>query len=168
MESQKSRRRSRWWLLTAIFAVSTLLYFGPELVTLACGNSVIALGDSMSPTIANGQRLTVDRDAYLSSDPERGDIVLLKHKETQVIRHAKRIIGLPGETITIEDGAVFIDGARLEESYLPPGTITDSEKREFEIPEDFFFFLGDNRAVSADSRLWGPTSRDWISAKVLL
>ncbi len=168
MESQKSRRRSRWWLLTAIFAVSTLVYFGPELVKLACGNSVIALGESMSPTIANRQRLTVDRDVYLSSDPERGDIVVLKHAERQILQNAKRVVGLPGETITIEGGAVFVDGAKLDEPYLPPGTLTDSKKRRFEIPEDSYFVLGDNRAVSADSRLWGPVARDWISAKVLL
>jgi len=168
MESQKSRRRSRWWLLTAIFAVSAALYFSPDLLSLACGDSVTALGGSMEPTIVNRQRLTVDRDVYLSSDPERGDIVLLKHAERQILQNAKRVVGLPGETITIEGGAVFVDGVRLEEPYLAPGTLTDSEKREFKIPEDSYFVLGDNRTFSSDSRLWGPVARDWISAKVLL
>jgi signal peptidase I len=168
MESQKSRRRSRWWLLTAIFAVSTLVYFSPDLLSLACGDSVTALGESMEPTIVNRQRLTVDRDVYLASDPERGDIVLLKHAERQILQNAKRVIGLPGETITIEGGAVFVDGVKLEEPYLALGTTTDSEKREFKIPEDSYFVLGDNRSFSADSRLWGPVARDWISAKVLL
>ncbi len=168
MKSRRIHKRSRWRLLLAIFAASTLLYFAPEMLSLALGDDVIALGESMSPTIENRQRLPVDPDAYLSSGPERGDIVLLKHAERQIMRNAKRIVGLPGETITIEGGAVFVDGVKLDEPYLPPGRLTESEQREFNIPGDSYFVLGDNREFSADSRLWGPVARDWISAKVLL
>jgi signal peptidase I len=167
VDTQKGRRRRRLWLLVAILAVSALVYYGPDLITISCGDTVIALGKSMEPTITNGDRLTIDRDAYLDSGPERGDIVLLTHKESQIVRNAKRVIGLPGETITIA-GVVFVDGIQLEEPYLAPGTFTSSELKEFVVPENHYFVLGDNRPNSGDSRHWGPIPSDWISAKVLL
>ena len=168
METQKSRRGIRLWWLVVIVGLGALVYFGPELVSLSCRDSVIALGSSMEPTIGNGQRLAIDPDAYLEADPERGDIALLKHGETQKLRNAKRIIGLPGETVTISGGGVFIDGVELEEPYLPDGTYTQSKVEELTVPEDHYFVLGDNRKDSIDSRQWGPIPRDWISAKVLL
>lgn len=66
----------------------------------------------------------------------------------------KRVIGLPGDTVSFEDGNVYINGKRYEEDYLPAGTITDSTEGEYTVPEDCFFVLGDNRLYSYDSRLW--------------
>ncbi len=158
----------RRWLFAAILIVSVLVYFSPAIVSLSCGNTVIVLGKSMEPTIMDGDRVTVDREAYMDADPERGDIVLLKHDETQLIQNGKRIIGLPGETITFEGGAVYVDGVKLDEPYLAPGTRTESEIKEFRIPSGSYFVLGDNRQGSADSRLWGTIPVSAIRGKILL
>jgi signal peptidase I len=118
----------------------------------------------MEPTIMNGQVCTVDKGVYLTSDPKRGDVVLFVINADSFMN---RVIGLPGETITIEDGAVYIDGTILDEPYLPDGTITESDTKEFKVPNNYYFVMGDNRTQSFDSRTGGSIPIDIIEAKVL-
>ena len=110
--------------------------------------------NSMENTIMAGSRVVVLRPAYLFSDPKRGDIVVFKYPDDETQNYAKRIIGLPGETIEIRDGLVYVNGFEepLEEDYLketPTGSYGP-----YEVPEDSYFMLGDNREVSEDSRFW--------------
>ena len=77
----------------------------------------------------------------------------------------KRVIGLPGETITLKDNHVFVNGKQLEESYLPAGTVTQpicNQTTEFKIPADHVLVLGDNRTNSTDGRCFGPIDEDTI------
>jgi len=78
-----------------------------------------------------------------------------------------RVIGLPGETIIIEDGAVHVDGTIINEPYLPEGTTTESDTKEFIVLEDFYFLMGDNRMQSYDSRNFGSIPLDTIESRVL-
>lgn len=111
-------------------------------------------GSSMESTLSDGDNLIVDKITYRFHDPERFDIIVFLYKYEKNTFYIKRIIGLPGETVQIdEEGDIYIDGEVLEESYgrevmLNPGEAEDPIKLE----EDEYFVLGDNRNASSDSR----------------
>jgi signal peptidase I len=124
---------------------------------------------SMEPTLmgeGRRDRVVVNRLAYQWGEPGRGDIIVFEVPEGEpsisvdgqpVKDLIKRVVGLPGETVELRDGEVFIDGEKLDEPYLPEGTRTDPSdpsKSTFVIPEDCVFVLGDNRTASRDARYW--------------
>lgn len=109
---------------------------------------------SMIPTIQINDRLFGNRLAYINSEPERGDIVVFPWPDNEEETYIKRIIGLPGETINIIDGKVYINDSEepLEEPYLketPYGSFGP-----YVVPEGCYFVMGDNRNFSKDSRYW--------------
>lgn len=110
---------------------------------------------SMETTIPTKSLLVGWRLPYVVSDPlpERGDIVTFWSEEMDRVL-VKRVIGLPGETVSIKDGFVYINGEKLDEDYLPVSGITQSEKTAFEVPAGHIFAMGDNRTGSLDSRYW--------------
>jgi len=149
--------------------ISIVLLLGIGLILgLACSffleTEIEFAGINMEPTIMDGQVCTIEETAYIASDPKRGDVVLFIINTESFL---SRVIGLPGETITIEDGAVYIDGTIFNEPYLPDGTITESDTKEFKVPDNFYFLMGDNRTQSNDSRTGGSIPLDIIEAKAL-
>lgn len=111
---------------------------------------------SMEPTMYENNYILLNRQAYNLGEPKRGDIVVFhtgmtleNGKEKMLI---KRVIGLPGETISVKEGNVYIDGQLLEENYIKDG-YTDGFVDNQTIPEGKMFVMGDNRLVSVDSRL---------------
>ena len=134
------------WLLIAMLILSI------SILSLGCttDETLNISGDYMAPTITHGQSVTLERNAYGDEGPQRWDIILIRVTQDQGI--PLRVIGLPGETITIEDGAVYVNEFLLVEPYLPPGTITESDVTVFNVPSDNYFVLGDNRAQAVDSR----------------
>lgn len=126
---------------------------------------------SMVPTLKVDDRLIGFRLAYLFSEPQRGDVVIFEHSLSEGVEKeilVKRIIGIPGDEILINDGGVFVNGERLSEDYLaaPMNTLSSLE---FTVPEDSYFMMGDNRNVSYDSRMWQNTyvTRDEIIARAV-
>ena len=109
-------------------------------------------GISMEPTLHEGQFVIVNRLAYRWQDPERGDIIVFHFPLDEGRRFIKRVIGLPGDTVAIEEGQIFVNGRRLSEPY-----ITDAPRYsgEWIVGEDELFVLGDNRNNSSDSQNWG-------------
>lgn len=107
---------------------------------------------SMIPTIQIGDRLIGNRLAYLFSDPKRGDIVIFPYPDDESQIYIKRVIGLPGETIEIVDGVLYIDGAAYEEDYL--NEPMEGSFGPFTVPEGHYFMMGDNRNHSWDARYW--------------
>ncbi|MDE7061058.1 MAG: signal peptidase I [Lachnospiraceae bacterium] len=108
---------------------------------------------SMISTIQIDDRLIGNRLAYLFSNPKRGDIVIFPYPDNEKETYIKRIVGLPGETIEIVEGVLYIDGKVYEEPYL-----NEPMKKEncgpFLVPEGHYFMMGDNRNHSWDSRYW--------------
>ncbi len=123
---------------------------------------------SMIPTITEGNRIIGNRLAYINSDPKRGDVVVFYYPDDETQKYIKRIIGLPGETVYIEHGTVYIDGQPIDESdYLT--VETSGVSGPFTVPEGCYFMMGDNRNSSWDSRFWNNTfvSKDKIIAKAM-
>lgn len=116
---------------------------------------------SMQPTLQVGDRVLVNKLSYDVHSVHRGDIVVFKRPANDyspgVKDLIKRVIGLPGETISAHGGSVYVDGRLLRESWLPKGETTGSFPPTF-VPSGRYFMMGDNRGDSADSRIIGPVS----------
>ena len=146
-------------------------------VTLALKNYVIINADvptgSMENTIMPGDRLIGNRLAYVKEEPQRGDIVIFQYPDNEEELYVKRVIGLPGETVDIKDGYIYINGATepLCEDYLKEDWTVATGTYHFEIPEDgAYLVLGDNRNDSWDARYWTNTYvySDKILGKAIL
>ncbi|MDE7326465.1 MAG: signal peptidase I [Lachnospiraceae bacterium] len=158
IEYQKGRRRRRRrsaaakffiWVLQ-IAAVIFLAWFVINVVL----EKTSVLGDSMEETLSDGDSIIVNKFAYLFKKPERGDVIVFKQSGSEHDYYdLKRIVGLPGETIQIKEGAVYINGQEIKEKVncermLIPGLAKDP----FTLEEGEYFVLGDNRNNSEDSR----------------
>ena len=152
------------WLLQIIivcgFAFVFVWYFGQRVSTI---------GDSMNPVLENGDVVLVNRIVYDASSPKRGDIIIFRPNGNENMHfYIKRIIGLPGETVQIIDGLIYIDGEIYEEDYEVT-EITDPglANEEITLAGDEFFVLGDNRENSEDSRMAdvGNVKRSEIEGK---
>lgn len=114
----------------------------------------ISPGESMENTILQGETVSFDRNAYKDNSPERYDVVLFKWPDNPNEKFIGRIIGLPGETITIQGGKAYAGNSDepLDDSFCPEEPVGDFGP--YEVPEDAYFVLGDNRNYSKDSRFW--------------
>jgi signal peptidase I len=137
------------------------------LINLFLAQATRVYGSSMEPNLHTDQRLVVEKVSYRLHGPRRGDVVVLRMPEHGPELLIKRIVALPGETIDIRHGTVYIDQQALEEPYLIRST--DSTFAPTTVPEGDVFVLGDNRGASNDSRVFGPVpidrivGRAWIS-----
>ncbi len=132
-------------------------------------NSKVPSG-SMENTIMTNDRVIGSRLSYLFADPERGDIVIFHYPDNEKVYFVKRVIGLPGDTVDIYGGHVYLNGSQepLMEEYIREPMVPDIPMH-FEVPEDCYFMLGDNRNYSKDARFWTNTyvKKEKIIAKVL-
>ncbi|MCD8301176.1 MAG: signal peptidase I [Clostridiales bacterium] len=118
-------------------------------------NATVPSG-SMEDTIMTSDRLIGFRFSYWFKDPRRGDIVLFSYPVDPSETYIKRVIGLPGETVDIRDGKIYINDSEtpLNEDYLPEEWYWENDGYHFEVPEGCYLVLGDNRNNSADARVW--------------
>jgi len=122
---------------------------------------------SMSPTLLVGDRVIVNKLEYKFKPVKRGDIVAI-YSPLEKKNLVKRVIGLEGEVISFSpDGEVFINGEEIQEPYLPENFTASYDDSEYEINENEYFVMGDNRNNSADSRVFGPISSEKIFGKVI-
>jgi signal peptidase I len=138
-------------------------------------------GSSMEPNFSNHQYLIINEIGYRFNNPARGDVIVMKYPKDRTQFFIKRVIGLPGETVSIDNGRVTIindehkSGVTLPESYLPTEGLTFQHntsivggKKTITLKDDEYFMMGDNRLASSDSRDWGPLERKDIVGKVFL
>lgn len=107
-------------------------------------------GVSMYPTLHNGERLLVDEISYRFHAPRRGDIVVFRYPANPSERFIKRVIGLPGDTVVVQNGAVYLNGIKLHEPYIAEPTY--ERPGTYVVPPGTLFVMGDNRNNSEDSR----------------
>jgi signal peptidase I len=179
-EDQDQASSSRWIVeLVAVVVVAVLV--AVLLRTFVVATYSIPSG-SMEPTLQIGDRIVVDKLSYHLHGVDRGNIVVFTTPSNEdcagppVADLVKRVIGLPGETISLQDGSVSIDGRLLPEPYLPSDVRTDtypgpsangySLHHPYRIPAGDVFVMGDNRPDSCDSRYWGPIKESTIVGQV--
>ena len=143
------------FLNTAIYLLCVL--GAVWLVITFVGQRTEVEGASMENTLHNGDNLIVDKLSYRFHDPERFDIVIFKYPDDESQLFIKRIIGLPGDKVEIIDGKVYINDSEtpLEDSYVPETPL--GSFGPYEVPENCYFMMGDNRNNSKDSRYWTNT-----------
>ena len=135
---------------------------------------------SMYPTLQTGDRVLVNKLSYKLHDVNRGDVVVFERPPTETATDIpdliKRVIGLPGEQVVFEAGHVYINGDKLDESYLPDGVTTTAENAPNKcpredpcvVPEGDVWVMGDNRNDSKDSRYFGPIDEDTIVGRAFV
>jgi signal peptidase I len=122
-------------------------------------------GSSMEPNLHHGEFVIVSKINYRLGEPERGDVVVFDFPRNITEEYIKRIIGLPGEQVRVENGMVYVNGSFLSEPYL---MVEANYEGEWVVPEDALFVLGDNRNNSSDSHNWGMVPMQNVIGEALL
>jgi len=158
-------KRQHWLISLGLLAAVWLVL--PILLYLSINISTARVridGYAMGNTLTDDNYVLINRQAYQQSDPQRGDIVIFQLPSSPDSDLLKRVIGLPGETVTISQGQVSINGTPLDEPYILEKPVYDGE---WNVSEGHYFVLGDNRNNSKDSHLWGTLPREYIFGKAV-
>jgi signal peptidase I len=141
-------------LITVVVVAFLLRYFVMQ--------PFVVEGQSMEPNFHDNELLVVEKLTYQLRDPRRGEVIVFRFPGSPNLNYIKRIVGVPGDSVAIHDGAVFIDGEPIQEPYLngdrtfaPGFSISEATM----LGDNEYFVLGDNRAHSSDSREWGVVPR---------
>ena len=139
------------------------------LVILFLYRPVKVEGTSMMPSLYDQERLFINQFSYKFKlgDIKRGDTVVFWFPEDTTKSYIKRVIGLPGDTVAVQDGFVIVNGKRLVENYVPAEYRDDRSYEPRIVPPDQYFVLGDHRTSSNDSRAWGFVPRNYIYGKAV-
>jgi len=152
--------------------IETIILIGAiyALVNLATVRFIVE-GPSMQPTFHTGQVLMISRVNYLFGNPQRGQVIVFNApgKPATEPPYIKRVIGLPGELVEVRDMKVYINGQELYEPYInEPCTAGSCPNRTWQLGEDEYFFMGDNRNHSLDSRSFGGVKRERVIGEALV
>ena len=147
------------FLQTALIAL--VIFLSVNLITAR----IRVEGISMEPSLHDGQFVVVNRLAYRWNEIQRGDIIVFHFPPDPSRRFIKRVIGLPGDVVSIHDGQVYANGLSLNEPYLAEEPLYHGE---WQLTPSEVFVLGDNRNNSSDSQNWGPLPVDEIIGKAIL
>lgn len=156
-------------LLKDLFTLVLLIVVVVIPIRLFIISPFVVDGESMHPTFANLDYLVVDELLYRFKSPARGDVVVFRYPNNPSIFYIKRIIGLPGETVSINRGVVTVIGASGESTSLTEPYIVNEDAtytKDVSLNTDEYFVMGDNRPNSSDSRVWGPLPRKDIIGRV--
>jgi signal peptidase I len=164
-----------WWAARAVDPLPRSTRLLRRLVTGVAALAVLAFpvnayaasfgyipSGGMAPTLQIEDRIVIDKVGFRIGGVRHGDVVVLEYLDTRMV---KRVLGLPGDTISCRDGALLRDGAVVIETYEPPGAVT--ECATVTVPAGSLYLLGDNREVSADSRRWGPVPASTVVGRVV-
>jgi signal peptidase I len=160
--SSSFHRELRVWardlLLAICFAVVIIIFlYQPVKVE----------GTSMAPLISDQERIFINKLVYRFEPISRGDVVVFWYPNDRTKSFIKRVVGLPGETVEIRQGRVYVDEKVLEEPYILPAYLDSNNYPPFRVPVREYFVMGDHRDSSNDSRMFGPVRADYIYGKAV-
>jgi signal peptidase I len=124
-------------------------------------------GTSMAPLLSDQERIFINKFVYRFEPIHRGDVVVFWYPLDTSKSFIKRVIGLPGDTLDIRAGELYVNGKHVAEPYVPQSYFDDSSYGPITIPPDEYFVMGDHRDSSNDSRIFGPVSRKFIYGKAV-
>lgn len=153
---------SKWIILTVV----VLLLITRFLITI-----FIVDGESMEPNLHDKEAVLLQVNSYSNSEPVRGDVVVVRYPgDPENKKYVKRVIGLPGETIQIMNGGVYIGGKPLDEKYLKYDVKSEPSRADLNIwvlSSQEYFLMGDNRPFSNDSRYFGPVEKRFFDGRAI-
>jgi signal peptidase I len=147
----------RTWTRDVAFALGLAL-----IIIVFLYQPVKVEGTSMAPLLSDQERIFINKFVYRFEPIHRGDVVVFWYPLNRTQSFIKRVVGLPGETLEIRDGELYINGKQIRETYVPPSYFDDSSYGPIKIPPHQYFVMGDHRDSSNDSRIFGPVPRKYI------
>ena len=161
-EARRFIFKRRYWLRDLVLsALAAFAFF------LFLYQPVQVEGTSMLPLLQNHERIVVNRIAYHVESIHRGDIIVFRYPLDPSVSFIKRVIGLPGDWVSMKDGRVYVNGKRLKEPYILPGYMGQQTCAPVLVPPGHYYVLGDHREFSNDSRNWGTVARRYIYGKAV-
>lgn len=162
------RRRSAFALLSLGWLRDLFMAIALALAIIAFVYQPVKVeGNSMAPQLSDQERIFINKFIYKFESIQRGDIVVFRYPRDPGKSFIKRVVGLPGETVEIRRGVVYVNGVPLYEDYLP---VQENDLQSYPptlLPPQHYFVLGDHRRSSNDSRAWGTVHRDYIYGKAV-
>ncbi len=171
LESLQNSTESRWrpsgtlsWIRDLVFSILIAI-----VLIVFIYQPVKVEGTSMMPALTDQERIFINKFMYRFGigEIERGDMVVFWFPLDRSRSYIKRVIGLPGDTVEIDDGSVIVNGKALVEDYVPPDFRDHQSMSPITVPPDSYFVLGDHRSSSSDSRVWGTVERKYIYGKAV-
>jgi signal peptidase I len=150
------------WFRDILFAFAVAIF-----IVIFVVQPVKVEGTSMQPQLVDQERIFVNRFIYRFKDIRRGDIVVFWYPKDRTKSFIKRVVGIPGDSVEIRDGSVYINGARVNEPYLKPEFRDHRTFKKMVVPGGQYFVLGDHRNSSNDSRSWGCVAQSLIYGKAV-
>jgi signal peptidase I len=159
---RRSFFETRYWLRDLILSILLAI-----IVIVFLYQPVQVEGTSMMPHLVNHERIFINKLIYRFEPIQRGDIVVFWYPLDPSKSYIKRVVGLPGEWVGVEDGRVLVNGKPLAEPYVPPGYLDRQSYPPLHVEPDHYYVLGDHRSSSNDSRAWGTVDRKYIYGKAV-
>jgi signal peptidase I len=156
------RRELRTWTRDLAVALGLAL-----VIIIFLYQPVKVEGTSMAPLLSDQERIFINKFVYRFEPIDRGDVAVFWYPLDRSKSFIKRVVGLPGETIEIRTGHLYVDGKELQEPYVPSSYLDGGSYPARRIPSDEFFVMGDHRDSSNDSRMFGTVPRDFIYGKAV-
>ena len=156
------RKEIRVWTRDLLIAIGLAL-----VIIVFLYQPVKVEGTSMAPLLSDQERIFINKFVYRFEPIQRGDVVVFWYPLDHTKSFIKRVVGLPGETVEIRQGVLYVNGKVIPEPYVPPQYEDNSDYPALVVPKDQFFVLGDHRISSNDSRVFGPVPSHYIYGRAV-
>ncbi len=167
---EKKPKKENFFLEVVKFTLLSIAIVLP--IRLYVAQPFIVSGSSMDPTFADGQYLIIDQISYNFREPKRGDVIVFRYPRDPAKFFIKRIVGLPGDTIVLQENEVAITNSENSEGFILEESFVQQERKyepkEITMGDDEYFVMGDNRDSSSDSRYWNALPKSNIIGKAFL